>query len=208
MNRTILRKSHIETIVNKSRFLACARHTPDEEGALDTIRESRDRYPEATHHCYGYITGEGGNTVRFSDDGEPSGTAGMPILQVIQKRGLSRVTVVVTRYFGGIKLGAGGLVRAYGNAAAQALDAAGVAEILLCPTGRLTIEYGDYGAVAHWLTGQGVPVSDMEYGQTISANVTAVCGWEALTGQLAELTAGRIICERTGTAAYRRPLME
>jgi len=204
--RTVLHESHIETVVNKSRFLACACHTPDEESALALIQNARDRYPDATHHCYGYIVGEGGNTVRFSDDGEPGGTAGMPILQVIQMRGMRSVTVVVTRYFGGIKLGAGGLVRAYGGASGEALDAAGLAEVLTCPSGRLEIEYGDYGAVAHWLTEQDIPVASVDYGERIVADVTAIHGWESMTGQLADLTAGRVHCERTGTTEHTRPL--
>jgi uncharacterized YigZ family protein len=204
--KSVLRDSQVELIVNKSRFLAWARRTPDEDSALDTIRQAKETYPDATHHCYGFIVGEGGNTVRFSDDGEPGGTAGMPILQVIQKRGLKSVTVVVTRYFGGIKLGAGGLVRAYGNAAGEALDAAGVAEVLTCPAGRLTVEYGDYGTVEHWLSVQGVPVTGVEYGPCITVMVTAIHGWESLAGQLIELTAGRIRCEQTGTAEYMRPL--
>ena len=204
--RTVQYESHIEIIVNKSRFLACACHTPDEESALAHIQNARDRYPDATHHCYGYIVGNGGNTVRFSDDGEPSGTAGLPILQVIEKRGLSRVTVVVTRYFGGIKLGAGGLVRAYGGAAGEALDATGLAEVRSCPSGRLVIDYGDYGAVEHWLTRHEIPVANIEYGERITADVTAIHGWDSLTGQLADLTAGRILCEQTGTAEYKRPL--
>ena len=204
--RTVLHESHIETIVNKSRFLACARHTPDEESALTFIQNARDRYPDATHHCYGYIVGAGGNTVRFGDDGEPGGTAGMPILQVIEKRGLKSVTVVVTRYFGGIKLGAGGLVRAYSGAAGEALDAAGLAEVRSCPRGRLTVEYGDYGAVEHYLAAHDIPVNGTQYGEHIVADVTAIHGWDSLTGQLMDLTAGRIACEQTGAAEYSRPL--
>jgi uncharacterized YigZ family protein len=204
--QSFLHESHIETIVNKSRFLACACHTPDEESALTFIQNIRDRYPDATHHCYGYIVGEGGNTIRFSDDGEPNGTAGMPILQVIEKRGLSRVTVVVTRYFGGIKLGAGGLVRTYGGAAGEALDAAGLAEVRSCISGRIVIDYGDYGAVSHWLTENDIPIAATEYGEHITADVTAIYGWDSLTGQLMDITSGRIACEQTGTAEYRRPL--
>ena len=205
---TVLHESHIETIVNKSRFLAYACHTPDEESALTCIQNARDRYPDATHHCYGYIVGEGGNTLRFSDDGEPSGTAGMPILQVIEKRGLKSVTVVVTRYFGGIKLGAGGLVRAYGGAAGEALDAAGLAEVRSCPRGRLTVEYSDYGAVAHYLAAHDIPVNGTEYGARITADVTAIHGWDSLTGQLMDLTAGRAHCEQTGTAEYTHALID
>lgn len=206
--RTVLHESHIEMVVNKSRFLACACHTPDEESALALIQNARDRYPDATHHCYGYIVGEGGTTVRFGDDGEPSGTAGMPILQVIQKRNLSRVSVVVTRYFGGIKLGAGGLVRAYGGAAGEALDVGGIAEVRTCASGTLSVDYGDYGAVEHWLTAQGIPVTHLDYGSEVHVTVIATCGWDAMIGQLADLTAGRIHCEQTGVAEHLRPLTE
>ncbi|KIX84514.1 IMPACT family protein [Thermus filiformis] len=105
-----------EEVIQKSRFIAKAAPVSSEEEALDFLRRSRE--VEATHNCYAYKIG---NLYRFSDDGEPSGTAGRPILHAIEAQGLDRVAVLVVRYFGGVKLGASGLVRAYGGVAAEAL---------------------------------------------------------------------------------------
>ena len=96
--------------VKRSVFIATAKGELDEDGAESFIKSVRKRYPDATHNCYAYVSDELGNRTRFSDDGEPGGTAGQPILEVLKKQGLVKSAVVVTRYFGGIKLGAGGLV--------------------------------------------------------------------------------------------------
>lgn len=102
-----------EIIINKSRFIGTAIPVENEDEAVQFIESIRKEFKDATHNCYAYVIGENKNIQRYSDDGEPSGTAGMPILNVINQEGLVNVAVVVTRYFGGILLGAGGLVRAY-----------------------------------------------------------------------------------------------
>lgn len=112
-----------EFIEKKSRFIGRAWLVETEEEALAKIQEMKKQHYDATHNCWAYIIKDG--AVRFSDDGEPGGTAGMPILQVLQREGLNNVVCVVTRYFGGILLGAGGLVRAYTRGAKIAVDAAG-----------------------------------------------------------------------------------
>ncbi len=103
-----------ETVINKSRFLTYCKNVADVNEATDFLLGIKKKHYDATHNCYAYVVGD---VVKFSDDGEPSGTAGKPILNAIQQKGFSDTIVVVTRYFGGIKLGAGGLVRAYGGAA-------------------------------------------------------------------------------------------
>lgn len=113
-----------EIIIEKSRFIGYAKNAESEEEAREFLTKIRSSHPFATHNCYAYIA-ENGVIARFSDDGEPQGTAGMPILEVIKNKKLVNTAVVVTRYFGGIKLGAGGLVRAYSQTAAAAIDAAG-----------------------------------------------------------------------------------
>lgn len=112
-----------EFVERRSRFIGHIFHTETEEEALARLKQVREKHWDATHNVYAYII-EGGAT-RFSDDGEPGGTAGMPVLQVLQREGVFNVTCVVTRYFGGILLGAGGLVRAYAHSAKIGLDAAG-----------------------------------------------------------------------------------
>ena len=113
-----------ELVEKKSRFIGYAAPVADEAAALAFVQEIKARHRDATHNCYAYQAGDNDQFQRSSDDGEPSGTAGRPILEVIRGRGLKNTAVVVTRYFGGILLGTGGLVRAYGAAAKQALEAA------------------------------------------------------------------------------------
>lgn len=112
-----------EFVERRSRFIGHLFRTETEEEALARLKQMREKYWDATHNVYAYIIKDG--ATRFSDDGEPGGTAGMPVLQVLQREGIFNVTCVVTRYFGGILLGAGGLVRAYAHSAKIALDAAG-----------------------------------------------------------------------------------
>ena len=125
MNRfTVCGESKAEITVERSRFLAVAAGVTDEKQAAEFVAGVAKRFYDATHNCYAFSAG---GAKRFSDDGEPSGTAGKPILNVIEQKKLVNTAVVVTRYFGGVKLGAGGLVRAYSNAAAAALDRAELA---------------------------------------------------------------------------------
>lgn len=107
-----------EIVIEKSRFIASAIHTESVEEATEFVNAKRKQYFDATHNCYGYIVGD---KAKFSDDGEPQGTAGMPIFECIKNNGLDRLCVVVTRYFGGVKLGAGGLVRAYSGSCVEVL---------------------------------------------------------------------------------------
>ena len=126
------------TVIEKSKFYALCAPVQSEEEAQEILQSVRKSMPDATHHCYGYIADTKGAIPRFSDDGEPGGTAGMPILKAITDNGHVATLVVVTRYFGGIKLGAGGLVRAYTASAVSAIEAAG--KVLYRPCGRYLCE--------------------------------------------------------------------
>jgi len=149
------RDADAEFIERRSRFIGHIFRTETEEEALARLKLMRETYWDATHNVYAYII-EGGAT-RFSDDGEPGGTAGMPVLQVLQREGICNVTCVVTRYFGGVLLGAGGLVRAYAHGAKIALEAAGKSVMrvwtkvhLPCPYGwfeRIRLEVAAFGGV-------------------------------------------------------------
>lgn len=127
--------------IEKSQFITTARHISSEEEAQNFIAEMRKKYADATHNCYAYVADRLGNCLRFSDDGEPSGTAGMPILDVIRNKKLYETAVVVTRYFGGIKLGAGGLVRAYSACASENLDATQKVLYEMCSQSEYTVAY-------------------------------------------------------------------
>ncbi len=124
--KTLRREASDEFVVNKSRFIGWAAPVSTEEEALAFLQSIRARYKDASHHCYAYIIGQNAGVMRYSDDGEPGGTAGMPIIEVMKAQGVVNCCVVVTRYFGGILLGAGGLVRAYTQGCVIALKAAQV----------------------------------------------------------------------------------
>ena len=124
--RTVLARGSEQFIINKSRFIGHGAPCRTEEEALDFLADIRREHKDASHNCYAYVIGRNAGIARYSDDGEPSGTAGAPIIEVIKARGVVDVCVVVTRYFGGILLGAGGLIRAYAQGSKAALDAARV----------------------------------------------------------------------------------
>ena len=140
---TVEREAADEFIEKKSRFIGACRPVKTEEEALRFIQEKKSRYWDASHNVFAYILREG-NTARFSDDGEPQGTAGQPMLNVFQREGVVNVVCVVTRYFGGILLGAGGLVRAYSKAASMALEAAGRARMAEWQSVAVECSYAHY----------------------------------------------------------------
>ena len=185
--------------IKRSKFIATLSHVESGEDAEAFVRAVRKRYPDATHNCYAYIADELGNETRFSDDGEPGGTAGQPMLEVLKKRGVVRAAVVVTRYFGGIKLGAGGLVAAYTDSVSEVLDAAGIRRITECAEVTVECDYSDHSAIESALTRAGALRGEAVYGE----NVRSV--WYAETdksGELLELvsakTLGKVRAEITG----------
>ncbi len=181
-------------MIKKSRFIAHVSPVHTEEEAWAFINRIRAEHAEATHNCFAFRVG---NVARMSDDGEPSGTAGRPIFEVIDKQGLSDTAIVVTRYFGGILLGAGGLVRAYSQAAAAGVEAAGVATAVPAADLRLRLDYSLVGKVQYLLQQQGALTLDTAFGEgvTIECRVLNERA-EALEAELAELSAGRIQVER------------
>ena len=127
-----------EIVIEKSRFIASAIHVDSAEQAVEFVNAKRKKYFDATHNCYAYIAGD---KAKYSDDGEPQGTAGLPIYECIKNNGLDYVCVVVTRYFGGIKLGAGGLVRAYSGACAEVLKSCDKLHMTDCTRAEVAIDY-------------------------------------------------------------------
>ena len=185
--------------IKRSKFIATLSHVESGEDAEAFVRAVRKRYPDATHNCYAYIADELGNETRFSDDGEPGGTAGQPMLEVLKKRGVVKAAVVVTRYFGGIKLGAGGLVAAYTDSVSEVLDAAGIRRMTECDEVTVECDYSDHSAIESALTRAGALRGEVVYGE----NVRSV--WYAETdksGELIELvsakTLGKVRAEITG----------
>lgn len=154
--------------IEKSRFITTSKHISGEEEAKDFIADIRRKFPDATHNCYAYIADNLGNFPRFSDDCEPSGTAGMPILEVIKNKKLYETAVVVTRYFGGIKLGAGGLVRAYSGSASENLDTAEKVLYDMCCESEYSVDYSAVDAVMRYCAETSATINGTLYGNEVA----------------------------------------
>jgi len=168
---TVAREASVEIVIKKSRFIGCAAPVGTEAEAAAFIERVRKEHWSATHNCSAYVVGERGEFRRSSDDGEPAGTAGRPMLDVILRRGLTNVVVVVTRYFGGVLLGAGGLVRAYSEAASRALDAAGVVREAWHEAWTVVMPYELYGRVEYELRRLTLPTGRPHFADRVSLDV-------------------------------------
>ena len=133
-----------EIIIEKSRFICSVKRVDGEDEAKAFVSSIKEKYPDATHNCYAYIADENGFYIKFSDDGEPQGTAGMPMLEVLKNKKLFCTAVVVTRYFGGVKLGAGGLVRAYSDCTAKGVEKCGIVENIYSNTVSVDVGFSIY----------------------------------------------------------------
>jgi uncharacterized YigZ family protein len=152
-----------EIVIEKSRFICYVNRATTEEEAIRFIQEIKKKHWDATHNCSAYLIGEHDQIQKANDDGEPSGTAGVPMLEVLKKKGLKDTVVVVTRYFGGIKLGAGGLVRAYSRSVSEGLKATGIVERKLMRIMRTTIDYTWLGKVENELRSSIYRIKEIHY---------------------------------------------
>lgn len=183
---TTLDQNTVETVEKKSKFIATAIPILNPEEADDALQQIRETHKRANHHCYAYRIGLGVPVERFSDDGEPSGTAGRPILDVIRRQEVDNVLVVVTRYFGGILLGASGLVRAYADAASQVLQATPKLICNLMQTVHVTCDYTLYGKLEYALTQEHVRVFNQTFADDVSFDI--VVAQEDVHHRLKQLT--------------------
>lgn len=168
--KTAACETSAEFVEKKSRFIGYIKPVGDEESAQEFIKEIKKKHADATHNVYAYVLKDTG-IARFSDDGEPSGTAGMPVLEVIKREGLCGTVVVVTRYFGGILLGAGGLVRAYAKAAKMAIDAAGSSVFCRFSLFNLTVAYQDYEKISKELAKYEVRSRGQDFGENVTLHL-------------------------------------
>ncbi|MCD0445123.1 YigZ family protein [Glycomyces sp. A-F 0318] len=187
-----------ETVVSRSRFV-CALYRVDSEGAArERIEAHRRAHWDASHNCTAYVVEEG-RSARSSDDGEPAGTAGVPMLEVLRARGLTDVLAVVTRYFGGVKLGAGGLVRAYGGAVSAALDQAGTVALARWPRLEVRVGYGEAGSLEGLLRlREDVRLLEVVFGAEVVFDL-ACADAEILVDWVASQTAGAAVVVPAGT---------
>ena len=156
-----------EIIIEKSTFIGYANPIKTEEEAVEFVNEIKKKHKDATHNVWAYTVGKNMNIQRYSDDGEPQGTAGIPTLEVIKKEDLRDVVVVVTRYFGGIKLGAGGLVRAYTKGAKIGLEAGKVIEKIMYQEVKIGIDYNQLGKVQNEIMNMGYFIKDTIYEENV-----------------------------------------
>lgn len=196
-----------EFIEKKSRFIGRLWPVETEEEALARIQEMKKQHYDATHNCWAYIIRDG--AVRFSDDGEPGGTAGMPMLQVLQREGLFNVVCVVTRYFGGILLGAGGLVRAYTKGAKIAVDAAGKSMKRVWTVLYLPCPYSWYERVKLETAAFGGIIRNTEFGSEVELELLfPQAKAPEFLARLTDMTAGTVEAMETGTEYRAFPVQE
>lgn len=190
----------VETEVKHSRFIAVLRRVDGPVQAQEFLDEQRRRYPDARHHCWAYVTGNepSERAERAGDDGEPGGTAGVPMLQVLRARDLVDVAVVVTRWFGGVKLGAGGLVRAYSGAVAAVVDAARLVGRERLDLLALEVGHDTAGRVEAELRGRGVAIVDTAYGSVVTLTL-ATRDPARVADVVAEITSGAAELAPAGT---------
>lgn len=188
--------SETEHTVNRSRFIGRCFPITSEEEALEKLDEIRKLHYDATHNCYAYSLL--GGTRRFSDDGEPGGTAGMPIMDTLIRSQTENALIVITRYFGGILLGSGGLVRAYSRSASDALTASGVVEMTPCSIVEFTLDYTRYGALEGFVR-QNSTVRDVEFTDSIRfVCLVEAARADAFIADIVERTDGRSMPKITG----------
>ena len=165
--RTIAREVQVELTVRRSRFIATALPVSSKQEAERAISRIRSEFGDATHHCFAYRVGQGVGEVRTSDDGEPAGTAGKPILACITRRALTNLVVIVTRYFGGTKLGVAGLRLAYGDATDRALTAGEQVVVFVTESLTASFPHAHIGTVMHALSRFGAKVTDTAYDEEV-----------------------------------------
>jgi uncharacterized YigZ family protein len=190
---TVFGRHESEKIIEKSRFITYSAHAESEEEARAYLAEIRAAHPFATHCCFAFVADKAGNMQRFSDDGEPQGTAGMPILDVIKNKKLVETVVAVVRYFGGIKLGAGGLVRAYSSSASENLSGADIRSIELCVEYGISVDYTGIDGVQKYISSQPCSLLSSDYGEKVAFAVAVKkTGAEAFQRGLIDFMQGRV----------------
>ncbi|MFS0559830.1 YigZ family protein [Terribacillus sp. 179-K 1B1 HS] len=175
---TVKTEGSHEIVIQKSRFIGHVKRVETEEDAIAFIQKIKKEHKDATHNCSAYMIGEHDLIQKASDDGEPSGTAGVPILEVLKKKGLKDTAVVVTRYFGGIKLGAGGLIRAYSGSASQSIDEIGVVKRQLMQLAEIHIDYTLLGKVENELRQSPYTLRTIDYADRVVLHVAMQSGKE------------------------------
>ena len=204
---TIKEDGIIEEEIKKSRFICHLKRVKTEEEARDFIQRIKKEHHKANHNCSCFILGENAEIKRSSDDGEPSGTAGVPMLTVLEKQGLTDTVAVVTRYFGGIKLGAGGLIRAYAGSVAKAIDEIGKVLVKEQEGILITLSYAQYQDFANWRSNHGLEEYETQFLADIQTCLyTDKDQLDGLLADLEDFYRGKVRAERTESRVVEIPL--
>lgn len=200
---TVGKQGQFELIERKSRFIATVEHTKTNDEALAFIDSIKRKYYDAGHNVYSYSTDSPAFIQKYSDDGEPSGTAGLPVMEAIKKNGLSNVCIVVTRYFGGILLGASGLVRAYGKCAFKGIEEAGIVKMTPHIPVKFILEYGYYGKVENYINVNQLIKGEINFGTDVELVLNLPEDQtDSVIAQINDLTGGGVLIAK-GEAQYR-----
>ena len=195
-------KSEYEIVINRSRFITTLVPIENAEQAFDEIKKISKKYSDATHNCYAFVSNRENTEQRFSDDGEPQGTAGMPMLEVLKKRNVRMVLAVVTRYFGGIKLGAGGLVSAYSRSVSEALDNAKVVRCDRAKFYEVVCDYSDFRRLSDEAE-KRAQITATEYGDKVTLSFAVTLENEnALIEKLTDVSSGKAQITYTGEGFF------
>ncbi|MGW2864648.1 YigZ family protein [Streptomyces sp. NPDC001205] len=199
--RTIAREGVHESEINRSRFICALAPAATEQEAQDFVARIRKEHPTATHNCFAYVIGADASVQKASDDGEPGGTAGVPMLQMLTRREVRYAVAVVTRYYGGVKLGAGGLIRAYGGVVGEALDALGTIVRRRFRLATVTVDHQRAGKLENDLRATGRAVREVRYAEAVTIEIgLPEAEVEGFRGWLADATAGTATLELGGEA--------
>jgi uncharacterized YigZ family protein len=203
--RTVEKPAESLLIEKKSRFIALVQPLTEEKEAIASIEAARKKYYDASHVVYAYKLRQN-NTARFSDAGEPQGTAGVPVLEVINKEGLTDISVTVVRYFGGALLGAGGLVRAYGKSAHDGIAAAGIVTMSECAEFELICPYNMFGKIEYTLLNNSARKSAVEYGENIRLKYFCeTADFAKISAEITDASNGSLTVTETGRRFMRMP---
>lgn len=196
MPKSIYTGGSFELEEKKSRFIAHIEPVTTEDEAANFIQMMKKQYYDARHNCYAFVIGDNSEIVRSSDDGEPSGTAGRPILEVLTGEGITNAVCVVTRYFGGTLLGTGGLVRAYQGATKGALNNSVILDKKEGIKFTISCDYTDVGKLQYHFSSRGIRILSSDYGASVSFNIVVELGsFETIKKDLTELTSGKVIID-------------
>ncbi|MGB7605238.1 MAG: YigZ family protein [Lutisporaceae bacterium] len=200
ITRMVKENTETSFIEKKSKFISYISPVYTEQEAVNFISSIKKKHYNATHNCSAFILGDTANVQRSSDDGEPSGTAGIPMLEVLRKEELTNTVVVVTRYFGGILLGAGGLIRAYTQGVADAVKAAGIVRLQTYDIFKVTIDYSLLNKLQYEIEKKEYIIADTQYLDTVTLKILAeTLLSETLQQELIQWTNGSVLIEHLGT---------